>query len=252
MATPRVLIIRAPGTNCDYETSVAFEKAGARVSTAHINQLINDGLKIGDYQALVFPGGFTYGDDLGAGKIMGSEIRIKLGEDIATFIKEGGLILGICNGFQVMDKSGILPGDGKIVTLTGNDSGRFECRWVHLAANPRSRCVFTRGIERMYLPVANGEGKLVADQETLQTIDAALFYTDSFGNQPAAYPDDPSGSLNGIAGICDETGRIFALMPHPERHISPHQHPGWTRGQSHDPGDGLKIFTNAVGWIKQL
>lgn len=252
MATPRVLIIRAPGTNCDFETSVAFEEAGARVSTAHINQLISDGLKIGDYQVLVFPGGFTYGDDLGAGKIMGSEIRIRLGEDINTFTKEGGLILGICNGFQVMVKSGILPGNGNTVTLTGNDSGRFECRWIRLAANPRSRCVFTHGIERMYLPVANGEGKLVASQETLKTIDAVLFYTDPSGNQPADYPDDPSGSLDGIAGICDETGRIFALMPHPERHISPYQHPGWTRDQSRNPGDGLKIFTNAVDWIKQL
>jgi phosphoribosylformylglycinamidine synthase len=252
MATPRVLIIRAPGTNCDFETSVAFEKAGANVSMAHINQLINGGLKIEDYQVLVFPGGFTYGDDLGAGRIMGNEIRIKLGEDIDRFIKDGGLILGICNGFQVMVKSGILPGSGNTVTLTGNDSGRFECRWIHLAANPQSRCVFTRGIERLHLPVANGEGKLVADEDTLNTLDVALYYTDSTGNQPATYPDNPSGSLRDIAGICDSTGRIFALMPHPERHISYNQHPNWTRGKASDPGDGLQIFTNAVDWIRHL
>ncbi|MFA5450848.1 MAG: phosphoribosylformylglycinamidine synthase I [Dehalococcoidales bacterium] len=252
MAIPKILIIRAPGTNCDFETSVAFQKAGAHVTMAHINQLINNGLKIGDYQALVFPGGFTYGDDLGAGKIMGNEIRLKLGDNINRFITDGGLILGICNGFQVMVQSGILPGNGNAVTLTGNNSGRFECRWIHLAANPHSKCVFTRGIDRIYLPVAHGQGKLVASEDTLDKLDVALYYTDPSGKQPVDYPYNPSGSLRGIAGICDETGRIFAMMPHPERHISFHQHPKWTRGKVSNPGDGLQIFTNAVNWIKRL
>jgi len=252
MAKPRVLIIRAPGTNCDFETDYAFSQSGASTRLAHINELIDKKLAVSQYQVLVFPGGFTYGDDLGAGKIMGNEIRLKLGGDIDNFVSGGGLILGICNGFQVMVKAGILPGNGQTVTLTGNDSGRFECRWIHLQANPESNCVFTRGIERLYLPVANGEGKLVAASQTLEILNIALYYCDEAGNRTAEYPDNPSGSLNGIAGISDATGRVFALMPHPERHFRPQHHPRWTRGQASSPGDGYKIFANAVDWVKSL
>lgn len=252
MTKPKVLIIRAPGTNCDVETAQAFEQAGAETRMGHINELIGGRLKMSSFQVLVFPGGFTYGDDLGAGRIMGNELRLKLGENVSDFITEGGLILGICNGFQVMVNSGILPGGKRKVTLTGNDSGRFECRWIHLAANQYSNCVFTRSIEQMYLPVANGEGKLVADVKTLEMLDVALYYTDPDGNRPVGYPYNPSGSLYDIAGICDVTGRIFALMPHPERHVRLSQHPRWKRGDALSPGDGLKIFTNAVDWVKQL
>jgi phosphoribosylformylglycinamidine synthase len=252
IAKPEILIIRAPGTNCDFETALAFEQAGAVTRLAHINELINRSVLLADYQVLVFPGGFTYGDDLGAGRIMGNEIRLNLGDDIRAFITWGGLILGICNGFQVMVQSGILPGNGKRVTLTGNDSGRFECRWIHLNANQKSNCVFTRGIARLYLPVANGEGKLVAETDILSGLNVALYYCDKNGNQTSQYPDNPSGSLNDIAGLSDHTGRIFALMPHPERHIRANQHPRWTRGEASRPGDGLKIFTNAVDWVRHL
>ncbi|MBN1370130.1 MAG: phosphoribosylformylglycinamidine synthase I [Dehalococcoidaceae bacterium] len=252
MAIPRVLIIRAPGTNCDFETDYAFSQAGASTRLAHINDLIDKRLTVSQFQVLVFPGGFTYGDDLGAGKIMGNEIRLKLGEDMDNFVSRGGLIMGICNGFQVMVKAGILPGGGQTVTLTGNDSGRFECRWIHLQANPKSNCVFTRGIERLYLPVANGEGKLVAGSATLDHLNIALYYCDADGHRPAGYPGNPSGSLGDIAGISDATGRIFALMPHPERHFKPHHHPRWPRGEAASPGDGYKIFANAVDWVKSL
>jgi phosphoribosylformylglycinamidine synthase len=141
--------------------------------------------------------------------------------------------------------------DSPGLTLTSNDSGRFECRWVHLVTNKESRCIFTKGIEHLYLPVAHGEGKLVADAEVLTRLDIALHYTDEQGNRQAGYPHNPNGSAADIAGICDATGRIFALMPHPERHIRPSQHPSWTRRQSGN-GDGRKIFENAVKWIKSL
>ncbi len=249
---PEVLIIRAPGTNCDYETAFAFEEAGAEISRIHISQLVEKSLKMSNYQILVLPGGFTYGDDITGGRIMGNEIRLKLKDDIDRFISSGGLILGICNGFQVMTNAGILPGKKQRVSLTGNDSGRFECRWVHLAVNPSSNCVFTQGIERLYLPVANSEGKLVADENKLNSLNAALYYCTEAGTRPAAFPDNPSGSLNDIAGISDETGRVFGMMPHPERHIRQNQHPRWTRGEASHPGDGFKVFTNAVEWVKRL
>jgi phosphoribosylformylglycinamidine synthase len=254
MTRVKTLILRAPGTNCDEETAFAFQQAGAVTSLVHISQLIGRKSRLDDYQILVIPGGFTYGDDLGAGLVLANEIRLKLGQGIEDFIASGRLILGICNGFQVLVKAGILPGpmaSSPSLTLTSNDSGRFECRWVHLGANQKSRCVFTRGIERLYLPVAHGEGKLMADAEVLARLDAALHYTDEQGKRQAGYPYNPNGSAADIAGICDATGRIFALMPHPERHIQPDQHPGWTRGQSGN-GDGRKIFENAVEWIKSL
>jgi phosphoribosylformylglycinamidine synthase len=248
------MILRAPGTNCDQETAFAFQQAGAETSLVHIGQLIRKEHNLADYQIMAIPGGFTYGDDLGAGKVMANEIRLKLGEDIQRFVADGFLILGICNGFQVLVKAGVLPGRacGSGLTLTGNDSGRFECRWVYLSANSQSRCVFTRGIERLYLPVAHGEGKVVADSGTINSLDVALYYTDDQGNPKAGYPYNPNGSLADIAGICDVTGRIFALMPHPERHIRPSQHPGWPRQEAGSQGDGLNIFKNAVLWVKGL
>ncbi|MCJ7764243.1 MAG: phosphoribosylformylglycinamidine synthase I [Dehalococcoidales bacterium] len=254
MAKVRTLILRAPGTNCDQETAFAFQQAGAETSLVHIGQLIRRRQKLADYQIMVVPGGFTYGDDLGAGRVLSNEIRLKLGDDIERFIENGCLILGICNGFQVLVKAGILPG-GKSrqkLTLATNDSGRFECRWVYLAANSKSRCVFTRGIERLYLPIAHGEGKLVADTAVINSLDVALYYTDGQGNRQAGYPHNPNGSMADIAGICDGTGRIFALMPHPERHIRDSQHPRWPRQRSDSKEDGLGIFKNAVAWVRSL
>ncbi|MFH1003442.1 MAG: phosphoribosylformylglycinamidine synthase subunit PurQ, partial [Chloroflexota bacterium] len=212
MSKARTLILRGPGTNCDLETAYAFEKAGAVVTVAHVNRLVRREDKLADYQIMVVPGGFSYGDDLGAGKILANELKLSLGEDIRRFFERGGLILGICNGLQVLVKADILPEpnapQAPAVTLSGNDSGRFECRWVYLAVNPDSPCVFTRGIERLELPVANGEGKVVVAPEDLARLNVVLYYTDQRGDRQAGYPDNPSGSTANIAGISDSTGRV--------------------------------------------
>ena len=256
MAKVRTLILRAPGTNCDEETAFAFQMAGAVTSLVHVNQLIRREEDLSSYQILVVPGGFTYGDDISAGKVLANELRLKLGEDIQSFLDRGGLILGICNGLQVLVKAGILPGthNGKepTITLAPNDSGRFECRWVYLTVNKESPCLFTKGISRLYLPVANGEGKVVTTSQALTDLNIVLYYTDEHGNTNAGYPQNPSGSVGDIAGICDSSGRIFALMPHPERHIRGTQHPRWTREGAQEHGDGFQIFLNAVNWAKKL
>jgi phosphoribosylformylglycinamidine synthase I len=252
----RALILRAPGTNCDGETAFAFEKAGAETTLAHVNKLIRREETLADYQIMVIPGGFTYGDDIAAGKVLANELRAKLGEDIGRFIEKGGLILGICNGFQVLVRAGFLPdpltGDTSHLTLTNNDSGKFECRWVFMKADKNSNCVFTRGMDKFCLPVAHGEGKLVADAATLPKLNVALVYTDEQGKTGAGYPANPNGSMNDIAGIADESGRIFGLMPHPERHILGTQHPRWTRLGTKPEGDGFPVFRNAVEWAKRL
>ena len=252
----RALILRAPGTNCDVETTFAFQQAGAVVNLVHVNQLIRHEEQLADYQIMVVPGGFTYGDDISAGKVLANELRLKLGEDILRFIEDGKLILGICNGLQVLVKAGFLPepsgGSTTLLTLAANDSGKFECRWVYLAVHKPSPCVFTRGIESLYLPVANGEGKLVVLTGALSESNVVLFYTDEQGDISAGYPYNPSGSAGNVAGICDSSGRVFGLMPHPERHLRGTQHPQWTRLSAREYGDGFRIFRNAVEWAKSL
>ena len=252
----KTLIIRAPGTNCDAETAFAFEQAGAVVSLVHVNQLIRGEQRLSDYQIMVIPGGFTYGDDIAAGKVLANELRLKLGEDIPRFVENGGLILGICNGFQVLVKAGILPRPANdsppLLTLMTNDSGKFECRWVHLMVNKKSPCVFTQGIDSLYLPVAHAEGKVVADSKVLPELNVVLYYTDEDGNSNAGYPYNPNGSIGNIAGIGDTSGRIFALMPHPERYIRSTQHPQWTRHGAKQYGDGFQIFLNAVRCARSL
>lgn len=254
MANVKVIILRAPGTNCDGETLFAFQKAGATATLVHINQLIRHDKKLSDYKIMVVPGGFAYGDDISAGKVLANELKWKLGEDINRFIVDGGLMLGICNGFQVMAKAGLLPDIGNNqappLTLATNDSGKFECRWVHLQVNKASPCIFTQGIESMYLPVAHGEGKVVTDIRGLRELNTVVYYTDEAGNKQVGYPYNPNGSMNNIAGVCDPTGRIFALMPHPERYVRFTQHPQWTRKKPREFGDGFAIFQNAINWIK--
>lgn len=256
MSKVRTLVLRAPGANCDGETGFAFEQAGAEVSLVHVNRLIRHEVQLADYQILVIPGGFTYGDDIAAGKVLANLLQLKLGEDIARFVENGKLILGVCNGFQVLVKAGFLPElsrDGaQKITLAGNDSGKFECRWVFLGINNPNPCVFTRGIEKMYLPVAHGEGKLVITSGSLKEANIVLFYTDEQGDISAGYPYNPNGSAGNVAGICDSSGRIFGLMPHPERHIRGTQHPQWTRLGAKEHGDGFKVFQNAVEWAKSL
>ncbi len=256
MSNVRTLILRAPGTNCDNETTFAFQEAGAVVDLIHVNQLIRREKQLSNYQIMVIPGGFTYGDDIAAGKVLANELQLKLGGDILSFVEQGGLILGICNGFQVLVKAGILSqlsdGGSPLLTLSTNDSGKFECRWVHLGVNKESPCVFTKGIDSLYLPVANGEGKVVVDPKALPDLNIVLYYTDEQGNSEAGYPYNPNGSVGNIAGICDTSGRVFALMPHPERHLRGTQHPHWTRLGAKEHGDGFQIFLNAVEWAKNL
>ena len=263
MAQPNVLILRAPGTNCDQETAFAFEQAGARSELLHINRLLEEPALFERFQIACIPGGFSYGDDVAAGRILGNQIRHHLGGRLAEFKEAGKLILGICNGFQVLLKSDVLlpPEQGKppAATLTWNDSGRFEDRWVRLGVEG-TKCVFLRGIESMYLPVAHAEGKFVSrDKEALGQREAGgqlvLRYRrlgaggDGQQHGPVPYPDNPNGSEAEVAGICDVTGRVLGLMPHPERHIDPTQHPRWTRGEAGEVGDGLAVFTNAVEYF---
>jgi phosphoribosylformylglycinamidine synthase len=256
MSKVRVSILRAPGTNCDVETAFAFEEAGAATFLVDISELVRREKPLSDYQIMVIPGGFTYGDDVSAGKVLANELKAKLGEDIKCFVDRGGLILGICNGFQVLVKANLLPDLGNSgppsVTLSANSSGRFECRWVHLSVNQQTHCVFTNGIDHMYLPVAHGEGKVVATAQALPHLNIVLYYTDEHGNTGAGYPHNPNGSVANIAGICDASGRVFALMPHPERYIRGSQHPQWTRQGMKEYGDGFQIFVNAVKWAQQL
>ena len=257
MATKvKTLILRAPGTNCDVETAFSFEQAGAQVDLVHVSELINHQASLSDYQIMVIPGGFIYGDDISAGKILANELRLKLGDEIKKFVDDGRLILGICNGFQVLVKAGMLPeasGENmRPLTMAGNDSGRFECRWIYLRTNKTSPCIFTRGIDLMYLPVAHGEGKVVIELGAQEELNVALRYANETGDIQAGYPYNPNGSVDNIAGICDTTGRIFALMPHPERFIRWTQHPRWTREPRREYGDGFRIFLNAVEWAKGI
>ncbi len=248
MTTPNVLILRAPGTNCDAETAFAFEQVGAKTETLHVNRLLERPELFERFQILCIPGGFSYGDDLGAGRILGNQIQHHLSDQLVRFKGEGRLILGICNGFQVLMKSPVLlekdTADGPPATLSWNDSGRYYDGWVRLEVSGL-KSVFLAGIERMYLPVAHAEGKFVArDNRTLQDLDAA-------GQLPLRYvaADNPNGSMAEVAGVCDSTGRVLGLMPHPERHIDPTQHPRWTRGEAGSEGDGLQMFRNAVGYF---
>jgi phosphoribosylformylglycinamidine synthase len=252
MATPRVLILRAPGANCDGETQFAFQQAGAVADRVHINRLREQPRDLQRYQILVIPGGFTYGDDVAAGKILANQLGHFLGEALRRFRDQEKLILGICNGFQALLKAGlILPPDeeGPLATLAANDSGRFEDRWVYLRARP-GQCPFLKGYDRVHLPVAHAEGKLVVAHPWIleglaQAGQVVLTYVDGEG-QTGPYPINPNGSQGDVAGLCDASGRVLGLMPHPERHVVPTQHPRWTRLGLAPEGDGLRLFRNAV------
>jgi phosphoribosylformylglycinamidine synthase len=258
---PRALILTGYGINTDYEAAHAFSlpAVGGEGVRVHLNDLIAAPHMLRDYQILVIPGGFSFGDDLGSGKVMAVKLRAHLLEPLQDFAASGRLVLGICNGFQVLVKLGFLPnvsGTGvQDVTVTFNDSGRFEDRWVYLAANPRSTCVFTTGMDRVYLPVRHGEGKFVPrDAAILATLEAhqciALRYVDQYG-QPAGYPWNPNGSVANVAGLCDVSGRIFGLMPHPEAYLYPTNHPRWTRETVPTEGMGVQIFRNAVRYVNE-
>jgi phosphoribosylformylglycinamidine synthase len=258
MAYPLVLILHATGTNRDVEAAKAVELAGGDPSIMHVNQLRERPAQLHDFQMFVLPGGFSYGDDLGAGRLWASDLRWLFQEELTEFIEAGKPVLGICNGFQALVKSGWLPGPpsaGAQATLTRNESSRFECRWVWLEPEPESPCVFTKGLaERVYCPVAHGEGRFVPRDETaLEALHSghrvALTYVERDGG-PAGYPANPNGSVAGIAGICNERGNVFGLMPHPEDHVVPEQHPRYARDEGGELG--LVLFVRGVEYAAGL
>lgn len=256
MLTPKVCVLRSAGTNCDKETAAAFSLAGAEIELLHINSLVNGAKTLNDFHILALPGGFSYGDDIASGKIFANELRFKLADSLRKFIADGKLIIGICNGFQILVKSGLLPGNPELkqdTSLIINDSGKFEARWVYL--KPGGHCAWTKGLkEIIYLPVAHGEGKFVTrDKNVLNRLkknkQVVFQYCDAPGRL-SGYPDNPNGSTENIAGICDETGRILGLMPHPERHVFSAQHPRNWNLKSKKNGDGLQIFKNGVKYVR--
>jgi len=265
----KAIVLTGNGTNCEMEMAHACKLAGTdRVDIVHISELLFGEKRLSDYNFLNLPGGFLDGDDLGSAKAGANRFlhapisgaNEMLIEELLKFINAGGLILGVCNGFQLMVKLGLLPAlDGNFTTqsttLTFNDSGRFEDRWVYLKANAQSPCVFTRGIETVYYPVRHGEGKFVPQSDAvLEEIEkknlVALQYCDKAGSMTMDYPANPNGSTHAIAAICNQTGRLFGLMPHPEAFLHRTNHPHWTREDLPEEGQGLAIFQNAVTFIK--
>jgi len=265
MKKVKTLILRTAGTNCDKETAFAFQVAGAETRLVHINELIKNKSLLNEFQILAIPGGFTYGDDIASGKVLANELKSKLKEQILLFIKSGKLIIGICNGFQVLVKMGLLPGINSKVdfsvnaTLSLNDSGKFEDRWVHLKNEKLvSKCLWVKDLpEIVYFPVAHAEGKFIPKNEQVfnkmkKNGQIVFRYSDQLGNEPG-YPGNPNGSVDAIAGICDPTGRILGMMPHPERHISYLQHPNWRRNKKSlkTMGTGIEIFNNGVKFARE-
>jgi phosphoribosylformylglycinamidine synthase len=258
MAQINALVLRAAGINCDVETQYALQLSGAQAQRIHINAIIENPDLLKTFHILVIPGGFSYGDDVAAGKILANQIIHHLSDRLNAFIKSGKIVLGICNGFQVLIKTGILsktePNGKQQLTITNNDSGRYEDRWVYLEPSSK-KCIFLDAGKRIYLPVAHGEGKIVFENEgvleKLKKDDRIAFrYVDENG-KPGSFPINPNGSTDSIAGLCDSTGRVLGLMPHPERFIRFTQHPHWTRLKDKTRADGRTIFDNAVRYVKQ-
>ncbi|MEK7451025.1 MAG: phosphoribosylformylglycinamidine synthase I [Patescibacteria group bacterium] len=258
---PKVLVLKTDGTNCDEETAFAFNLAGGDVKIAHVNDLRNKKDSLRNYQILAIPGGFSYGDDVVSGKILAIELTSFFSEELRKFIeRKDTLIIGICNGFQVLVRTGLLPfrNLGKMdATLTNNDSGHFECRWINLRIEKNSNCAFLKNLEGNFVSyqVAHGEGKFFADKENIRKIEkenlVTFRYVDQNGKPTQKYPENPNGAINAIAGICDPTGRILGLMPHPERFVRVEQHPNWRRPDAKKP-QGLPIFQNMINYINKL
>jgi phosphoribosylformylglycinamidine synthase len=256
-SAPRALVLRTAGTNCDRETCIALELAGAHVSLEHVQRLIDDPARLSTFALVVIPGGFSYGDDVAAGRILGYELRHHLAEPFAELVARGGLVLGVCNGFQVLVDTGLLEGIAgprapreRALSLAGNENGHFECRWITLRSE-ESACPWLVAGEVWPAPVAHGEGRLlVRDAATLEQLRAkrqiALRYVRADGSRADSYPACPNGSLEAIAGLCDASGRVLGLMPHPERNVTPWHHPQWTRLAPRAEGEGLVFYRRMV------
>ncbi len=255
MATYKALVLKTAGTNCDYETAQALRMAGFVPEVVHVNRFIRDGKDLQEYRLMVLPGGFSHGDYIASGKILANKLKYRLGEAVPKFIEAGNLVLGICNGFQTLVKAGLLPGsDGDYkkqeVTLTFNDSGHFQDEWVELLNVNKGKCVFTKGIRKkqiIHCPINHGEGKFIpASPKVLRR----LYDNDQivFKYLPRR---NPNGSTDDIAGICDETGRVFGLMPHCEKNLYSINDPRSTRMELPTEGEGTAIFRKAFEFVKK-
>lgn len=272
MALAKAIVITGNGTNCEMEAAHACRLAGFdEVKIAHISEILHGEVRLDDFHFLNLTGGFLDGDDLGSAKAQANRLKYArisgssehFVDQLLHFIEDGKLILGVCNGFQLMVKMGLLPAFGgnyleQVATLTFNDCGRFQDRWVYLRCNPDSPAVFTRGIAKgIYLPIRHGEGKFYTESSTiLEKIEtynlSVLKYSDpDFAAPTMDFPFNPNGSLNAIAGLCDETGRLMGLMPHPEAFVHRTNHPRWTREDLPEEGDGLLLFRNAAGYVRR-
>ncbi|GAB2963436.1 phosphoribosylformylglycinamidine synthase subunit PurQ [Hymenobacter coalescens] len=266
------LVLTGFGINCEEELAAAYRLAGGQATIVHFNQVLSGETSIHDYDVLNFPGGFSFGDDLGSGVVMANKVRFRklpsgrtLLEEIGAFIQAGGYVVGICNGFQMLVKMGLLPDfagqQEREVTLTHNASGRYEDRWVRLAVNPNNRSPFLKGLTSLEVPVRHGEGRLVIRDEAIRSRILAeglncLTYCDAAGCETELYPHNPNGAELNCAGLTDTTGHVFGLMPHPEAFLSLYNHPDWARRKRLDltvseEGDGLKLFRNIVEHIRQ-
>ena len=276
---PRVAVLFGFGINCDHETKAVFELVGAEADRVHVNRFVSGESSLEAYDILAVPGGFSFGDHLGSGRLLGNRMRFAMRDALRTFVEAGKPIIGICNGFQVLVKTGLLPGPAsgespdfvQRGSLTLNDSGRYEDRWVTLEFDPESPCIWTKGMTRIECPVRHGEGKYVMPspedvdrlqehhQLTVRYVDPATEPGKGISDQPLPYPTSPNGSMRNIAGICDATGLVFGLMPHPEAIYARWLHPLHTRqhdvshGEGLDgwEGEGLQMFRNAVEYVKQ-
>lgn len=264
---PRALVLVGYGINCDRETEYAFNSNGALAERVDINDLIDKKYKLEDYQILAFPGGFSYGDYIASGKALANKVMTNLHDDVLEFIAGGKLVIGICNGFQVMVKAGLVPAfknyDVQEATLTYNKSGKYEDRWIHLK-KVSDKCVFTKGVDQIYLPVAHGEGNFQAPPEIIEKLEnqeqVVFKYCDTYGDlADGKFPLNPNNAMNDIAGICDPTGRVFGMMPHPERYLNFTNNPNWTREKEKlkregkpipERGPGNLIFKNAVEYAE--
>ena len=260
----KALVITGFGLNCEKETAAACRLAGAAPEQVHLNELIHGRRRLEEFHFLAFIGGFAFGDHLGSGTVFANRVKFKLRDQLQQFVDDGKLVIGICNGFQTLTRLGMVPAlDGDYFTQTAalahNDSGVFRDDWCTLKADPESPCVFTRGMDMLRLPLRHGEGKFVADDAVLAEIErrhlAAVRYVNPDGTPATEFPANPNGSLNSIAGICDPTGRVFGLMPHPEAFLSPYNAPDWTAAQLHGElppeGDGVAFFRNAVDYLAE-
>ncbi|MCD4819711.1 MAG: phosphoribosylformylglycinamidine synthase subunit PurQ [Candidatus Cloacimonetes bacterium] len=270
MKNVKALIITGFGINCEEEMAAAYKLAGAETKIVHLNDIFSEKISIHDYDIMNFPGGFSFGDDLGSGKVLSNKMKFKkmksgklFFEDIKDFLDEEKFVFGVCNGFQFLVKMGLLPNLNsdfeQEITLTGNNSAKYEDRWVHCKVNENSKTPFLKRIDKLFVPVRHGEGKLIIKNEQIRNKIVeknlnCLTYCDEFGKETSEYPLNPNGADLNCAALTDETGRVFGLMPHPEAFLSLYNHPNWSQLKRQNPdiyedGEGLQIFRNIVEFI---